>query len=776
MKRIRLTVILAVVAVLCLALAACQPPHEHQFGQWHADETNHWKTCSCGQKSYEGAHTFGSWVVDEPATETEAGSKHAVCTECGYRIEETIPATGGSHQHEFSDRWYGDEQEHWHECACGEKSDVEAHTPSQWITDVPATENSEGSRYKQCTVCGRELQRGAIPVLEGARTVELYAINDCHGQVDKMPATAGYLAQQKNNNPNTVLINSGDMFQGSMESNSNYGQLLADCMDEVGFDCLTYGNHEFDWGLDKVRDLVNNNDFAFLGANIYEWDAQTKTWGDFADDIAQEYIVKTLDNGLKVGVIGVIGSQQITSISSQLVQTIGFKDPAEVIPPLAEELRNEQGCDVVVVSAHCGSSDLLASIDVSQYADAVFCAHTHREERFERNGVPFLQGGSNGYNVAHIVLTVENGEVTCDTYELVPYDYSWPNLYTVEEMIDNSNEALAEEANQVLAYLENGSLDKYETARLACHAIAEYALQTYGEIDLAMVNGGRDYVNGGDVTYSQLYSALPFDNQVYVAKVLGSDILYEARYNEIYRVSGEAIYSNQYYYVAVIDYLLFHQDSDREYDYFPSAFESGFTPVPLTKQGEDIYNYRLITRDFLLEANVVDSYDYTRTNNRNDTSLLQTEVTFDGGGTVSGPEHAGTMEDPYSVADAILMATGKTSADNVYGYVRCQVSDVSGIRQGTSGDLGNFYVTDGAAEMYVYFVSRGSVSSSQDGVWNSTSDLQVGDDLVIYAQLYTYNGSAQIGGGYAYFVDELYPPVDLATLLPKRYDVSLALC
>ena len=70
---------------------------------------------------------------------------------------------------------------------------------------------------------------------------------------------------------------------------------------------------------------------------------------------------------------------------------------------MAEELRNEQGCDVVVVSAHCGSSDLLASIDVSQYADAVFCAHTHREERFERNGVPFLQGGSNGYNVAHIV-------------------------------------------------------------------------------------------------------------------------------------------------------------------------------------------------------------------------------------------------------------------------------------------------------------------------------------------------------------------------------------
>ena len=173
----------------------------------------------------------------------------------------------------------------------------------------------------------------------------------------------------------------------------------------------------------------------------------------------------------------------------------------------------------------------------------------------------------------------------------------------------------------------------------------------------------------------------------------------------------------------------------------------------------------------------MDSYDYTRTNNRNDTSLLQTEVTFDGGGTVSGPEHAGTMEDPYSRSRRHSDGDGQNVCrQRVRLRALPSFPDVSGIRQGTSGDLGNFYVTDGAAEMYVYFVSRGSVSSSQDGVWNSTSDLQVGDDLVIYAQLYTYKGSAQIGGGYAYFVDELYPPVDLAALLPKRYDVSLALC
>lgn len=462
---------------------------------------------------------------------------------------------------------------------------------------------------------------------------DFYAINDFHGETDKMSTVAGYLAEVKYNNENVVLINSGDMFQGSMYSNSNYGNLLSDCMDDVGFDSFTLGNHEFDWGLEKLAALSAQSATPFLGANIYHWNADQKTWGTFADELAQEYVVKTLPNGVKVGIIGVIGKDQITSISSNLVQTIGFKDPAAIIPDLSQKLRNELHCDVVVVSAHTGQDTFLEnkSFDITKYADVVFCAHTHKAETSYRNGVAFIQGGSSGSNVSHVKLSVApNGEVTTTVYENIRYSSSWPNRYTVSELIDNSNEKIEAEANQFLAQASAYMNKKTAIPRLACHAMAEYALAAGHDIDVALCNNARAYFSEGTVTYSDLYSALPFDNTIYIARVLGSDIINEVQYCSVWRVSEEAINPNEYYTIAVLDYLLFHQNSNRDYNYFPSAFTSGFTPVALTKDGYENYNYRYITRDFLLglSGGTLDATLYTNTNLHTDTSKLQSSVSF----------------------------------------------------------------------------------------------------------------------------------------------------
>ena len=470
-------------------------------------------------------------------------------------------------------------------------------------------------------------------------TVDLYAINDFHGEYNRLAQISGYINAQANY-PNTVTLNSGDMFQGSMESNSNYGKLFSRCMDIAGFDAFTYGNHEFDWGLDNLRDLAANSTTPFLGANIYNWNANNKTWGTFADDLAQEYVIKELDNGLKVGIIGIIGKDQITSISSQLVQTIGFKDPKLIVPNLSAKLRSELGCDVVVISAHTGQDTFLsdASWDITKYADTVFCAHTHKEETNIKNGVPFIQGGSYGSYVSHVQLYVDrNGNVSCDNYSNIPYSsLSGVNSFVKESVqmeIDNSNARIEEEATEVLATLTGGYLNSATAVpRLVAHAIAQYATAQGHEIDLAMVNNARNSLSQGNITYTKLYEAIPFDNVVYIAKVSGADLLKEAGYDgqSIWRVSGTKIEnsSTKYYTIAVIDYLLFHQSSNRNYNYFPSAFKSGFTPIPLTKVGVDMYNYRFITRDFLRSQGSIAAGTYVYDNNRTDKTLLTQTITF----------------------------------------------------------------------------------------------------------------------------------------------------
>ncbi len=658
------------------------------------------------------------------------------------------------HSHNFSETWSSDADNHWKECSCGAISQKESHVATDWIVDIPATETTEGSRHIECAKCGVVLQYATIDKITAtsSRTVDFYAINDFHGEVDKLSTVAGYLSEVKYNNENTVLLNSGDMFQGSMESNSNYGSLLTQCMDDVGFDAFTYGNHEFDWGLSVMENLSASSSTPFLGANIYHWDSATKTWGSFASELAQEYVVKTLPNGLRIGIIGVIGKDQITSISSNLVQTIGFKDPAEVVPQLSQKLREELKCDIVVVSAHTGEETFLenSSFDITRYVDAVFCAHTHKNEVSIKNGVPFIQGGSSGEYVSHVTLSVDdNGNVSCTNRQNIKYSSAWPNKVSVQNLIDNSNEQLAQEANEVLATLD-GTLDADEgLPRLVCHAIANYVQQNYADqnVVLSMTNKGRSDLYGGELTYSELYEAVPFDNVIYIARVSGADILKEAGYgsNFVWRISGEAIENSNdvYYNIAVIDYLLFHQNSERNYDYFPSAFQNDFEPIALENENFDgVYNYRFLTRDFLREQGEINCAIYNNIFDRTNKSKLDESVYFSNENVLP---HGQAKDDPYTVAEALTLAQSATSNAAYKGYVKGIVSNLSGANVSNDGRMYEIYISDDSgAELYVYRVYK---NAGQDR-WTSASQLEEGCEVVLWAELYSYNGTPEVGGGY----------------------------
>ena len=140
--------------------------HTHSYGsEWKYDADNHWHECSCGDKKDVAAHTASDWIIDTPATATADGTKHKECTVCGYTMAtETIPATVcGEHTHSYGSEWKYDADNHWHECSCGDKKDVAAHTASDWIIDTPATATADGTKHKECTVCGYTMATETIP-------------------------------------------------------------------------------------------------------------------------------------------------------------------------------------------------------------------------------------------------------------------------------------------------------------------------------------------------------------------------------------------------------------------------------------------------------------------------------------------------------------------------------------------------------------------------------------------------------------------------------------
>ena len=121
---------------------------------WSKDSTDHWKICEnpwCGEIIEKSAHTYGGWTVTIPATEEHEGERQHTCTECGYTETEIISKE--AHVHSFGSEWKHDGTYHWHECDCGERTDVSAHTPDGGRT-AQSGGIYTGTLTYTCTVCG----------------------------------------------------------------------------------------------------------------------------------------------------------------------------------------------------------------------------------------------------------------------------------------------------------------------------------------------------------------------------------------------------------------------------------------------------------------------------------------------------------------------------------------------------------------------------------------------------------------------------------------------
>ena len=140
---------------ICSVCSGTVAPTGHTpSASWSNDSTDHWKICEnpwCGEIIEKSAHTYGGWTVTIPATEEHEGERQHTCTECGYTETEIISKE--THVHSFGSEWKHDGTYHWHECDCGERTDVSAHTPDGGRT-AQSGGIYTGTLTYTCTVCG----------------------------------------------------------------------------------------------------------------------------------------------------------------------------------------------------------------------------------------------------------------------------------------------------------------------------------------------------------------------------------------------------------------------------------------------------------------------------------------------------------------------------------------------------------------------------------------------------------------------------------------------
>ena len=470
----------------------------------------------------------------------------------------------------------------------------------------------------------------------GIGDINVYSFNDFHGAVLESESETGLkrlgtFFKEKSQEANTLILDQGDTWQGSLESNYHYGAIVQDVFNYAGVSLRTLGNHDFDWGLNHLEETNNRklgDDYIpCLGANVFDYH-NGKNGTSQQSKYGKEYAIFTLDNGIKVGVVGVIGSDQITSICSQLVDTICFTNHVQKIKEISDYLRTEKNCDVIIASTHESTADMygtglerVSPKSNKRYADLVLSGHAHYKQDEEKGGVKYVQWDSNGDSAGLISLkydfatnTVVDSSTTVNTYYSNYFKTYYPTIDpTIETMVDDYLQDVDSIANEVLSTNFTGYWSTTDLGNLMSEAIY-YSAKSLGKtVDFAVCNYARTTFSENEITFSDLYKCFPFDNEIILMDVSSYESCRSISHNESYRedTSKTPIYGNNYH-IAVIDYIGLHQDSSRDYDYFPDA-----TNLEILKDGNnEPLIYRNILKDYLKDnqTKIFDANDYSSNN------------------------------------------------------------------------------------------------------------------------------------------------------------------
>ena len=417
-------------------------------------------------------------------------------------------------------------------------------------------------------------------------TVDFYAINDLHGKFADSDASVGvdelstYLKNKKKTDDNAIFLSSGDMWQGSSESNLTRGNIITEWMNHMGFTSMTVGNHEYDWGGDAIAENAGLAQFPILAINIYDVDTNQRA------SYCKASVVVDLGE-IQIAIIGAVGDVH-SSIAPDKAADVYFKTGSELtnlVKAESNRLRAE-GVDIIVYSLHDGyasnvngvgeiTQSQLASyydLELSRggYVDVVFEGHTHRHYALrDEYGVYHLQGGGDGDGISHLEFTVNF--VTLDSHVSdVGYVASSAYAYLSDDkIVDDLMEQYKEEIAPGFEVL--GKNVRYRSSDFLRELIAKLYLEKGRELwgdkyDIVLGGGfitARDpySLSAGNVTYSTIQSIFPFDNNLVLCSITGSNL--KSRFinsnNSNYFCAYDAsfvstIQNNKTYYIIVDSY------------------------------------------------------------------------------------------------------------------------------------------------------------------------------------------------------------------------------
>lgn len=369
------------------------------------------------------------------------------------------------------------------------------------------------------------------------KTVILHT-NDVHGAVEGYAYIAQLKADYEAKGAEVILVDAGDYSQGEVYVSDTKGLDAVEMMNVTGYDVVTLGNHEFDYGFAQLKDNMSKAKFKVLCADVFNADGTP---------IFDANCTYTTKSGVKIGFFGMETPETQTKANPALIKGLTFATDDAFTKAAADQVKALKDDDIVICVSHLGvdaeskpyrSTDLYAAV---KGIDFIIDAHSHTVMTKGENGEPIQSTGTKFANIGVIVIDDASKKIESNSLYEIKEDTAKDAAVAaaaqkIIDRIDKEYGAVFAKSEVELngAKAPNGNRDsETNNGDLITDAMLWKVMQNKEGLTVnedhvvAITNGGgiRDYIKVGNVTKKDIKTVLPFGNTVAVIYVTGAELL-----------------------------------------------------------------------------------------------------------------------------------------------------------------------------------------------------------------------------------------------------------
>lgn len=334
------------------------------------------------------------------------------------------------------------------------------------------------------------------------------------------------IKNEKAKNPNVLVMDAGDALHGQTISTLNKGESIVKIMNIAGYDIMTPGNHDFNYGQARLLELAKMANFDIISANVYKADYSL---------FLPSYTIKEYE-GVKVAVFGLATPDTTFTTHPDNVIGLNFFDPVIIARMMVAQLSDK--ADIIICLAHLGLNEgsSYTSKMIAEYVDGIDVivdghSHTTLENGLMVNDTLIVQTGEYTKNVGIVNLTYNKGVLT-KTAKLITKEEGMAleadtNITALVDEINATNDVITSEVigNTTVKLL--GERENVRTGETNLGNLITDAMIAETGADIAFTNGGgiRASIDVGDITVGNIITVLPFGNYVVTKECTGTQII-----------------------------------------------------------------------------------------------------------------------------------------------------------------------------------------------------------------------------------------------------------